>query len=192
MKSWAIDVPGAGRLGVAMTGLILPEGVSVEEALIKAKEVKGVMAIQLFDWRKVMGPLHLLQASALAYKAFREGRMLTKSLSIEVMLYAAGEKQIKEAIARLGVRESRIAALCLAPSEEEARRGLSKAMEVLRASEDEGLIEAGLSKVKDVIEAFKISREEIEAVSRQGEDLAKTLTKCVLSRVAELDVEKED
>lgn len=175
-----------------MTGLALPEGMGIEEALAKVREVEGAMVIQLFDWQRVMGPLHLLQASALAYKAFKEGRMLSKSLSMEVMLYAAGEKQIKEAIAKMGGKENKVVALCLAPSEEGARRGLAAAIEGLGASEDEGLMEARPDKAKEVIEAFEVTGEEIEASSREGEGLVQALIRCVLSRVAELDVRKED
>lgn len=192
MRAWTIDVYNAGRLGAAMTGLVLPRGMSVEEALMRVKEVKDVLAIQFFDWRRIMGPMHLLQASALAYKALKEGRMLSKSLSMEVMLYVAGEKQIKDAIAKLGGRGDKVVALCLAPSEEGAMRGLARAIELLGADEDERLIEAEESKVSEVARAFEISNEEVEASIKEGEDTVQALIKCVLSRVAELDIKKED
>ncbi|MEM4700420.1 MAG: KEOPS complex subunit Cgi121 [Candidatus Nezhaarchaeales archaeon] len=191
MRAWTVDIYNVGKLGVAMTGLHLPKGVSIEEALIKVREVGGVLAVQLFDWRRVVGPVHLLQASVLAYKAFKEGRMLSRSLSMEVMLYAAGERQIKDAIAKLGGREDRVVALCLAPNEEEAVRGLTKAIEVLGASEDEKLVEMEESKVGEVTRAFEISDEEVEASIKEGEGVVQALIKCVLSRVAELDVKKE-
>ena len=147
--------------------------------------------MQLVDWRAVASPLHVLQASALAYKAFKEDRMVSRSLSMELLLYIAGERQIKEAIAKVGAREGRVVAICLADGEKEAVRRLAEAVRRLRATEDDALIELSPVKAEEVARRFNISEEELEASRAEGEGYLEALAKCVANRVAELDVEKE-
>lgn len=191
VRSWTVDLLGSYRIGVAATGLVLPKGLDPLRALEIARRVEGALAIQLLHWRRVMGPLHLLQASLLAYKAFREGRMASRSLSMELLLYAAGEKQIKDAIDKLGVKEERAVIVSIALSEAEARMAVLKALEALGAEEEDGLMDASLDKLAEVGEAFKVGQEEVEASVREGGGLVEAMVKCVLSRVAELDLEKE-
>lgn len=64
------------------------------------------MASQLFDNRYVWGYRHLYSAIWHALNAKKNNRMISKTLSIEVLLYAAGQRQIKKAIALLGVKEN--------------------------------------------------------------------------------------
>jgi len=191
VRSWTVDFLGSHHIGVAAAGLVLPKGLGVGEALEKVKSVEGALAIQLLNWRRVMGHLHLLQASSLAYKAFREGRMVSRSLSIELLLYIAGERQIREAIDKLGAREERVIAVSLALDESKAREAMFKTIEVLGAKEDDKLIDASLEKIEEVKEVFKISQEEVEALDRGKGGEVEAVVKCVLSRVAELDLKKE-
>ncbi|RLF07677.1 MAG: hypothetical protein DRJ69_06920 [Thermoprotei archaeon] len=190
MKAWTIEAPGVGKLGVAIAGLVLPLGLNLEEALAQLR-TQGGLAMQLVDWRAVASPLHVLQASALAYKAFKEDRMVSRSLSMELLLYIAGERQIKEAIAKVGAREGRVVAICLADGEKEAVRRLAEAVRRLRATEDDALIELSPVKAEEVARRFNISEEELEASRAEGEGYLEALAKCVANRVAELDVEKE-
>jgi len=190
LKAWTIEAPGVGKLGVAIAGLVLPLGLNLEEALAQLR-TQGGLAMQLVDWRAVASPLHVLQASALAYKAFKEDRMVSRSLSMELLLYIAGERQIKEAIAKVGAREGRVVAICLADGEKEAVRRLAEAVRRLRATEDDALIELSPVKAEEVARRFNISEEELEASRAEGEGYLEALAKCVANRVAELDVEKE-
>ena len=190
MRSWTVEAFGAGRLGVAIAGILLPEGLSVEEALQRLRSVEA-LALQLIHWRAFASTLHLLQASALAYKAFREGRMASRSLNMELLLYVAGERQIKDALAKVGAREGRAVAICLAGEEGEAVDKLREALAVLGAAEDDGLLEADPSKAEGLKEAFGVGDEELEASRAEGEGWLSALTRCVMSRVAELDVKKE-
>ncbi len=64
------------------------------------------MASQLFDNRYIWGYRHLYSAIWHALNAKKNNRMISKTLSIEVLLYAAGQRQIKKAIALLGVKEN--------------------------------------------------------------------------------------
>ena len=65
-----------------------------------------LLASQLFDNRDIWGYRHLYSAIWHAMKAKKNQRMISKSLSIEILLYVAGQRQIKKAIDLLGVKET--------------------------------------------------------------------------------------
>ncbi|MFW9903140.1 MAG: KEOPS complex subunit Cgi121 [Candidatus Thorarchaeota archaeon] len=66
----------------------------------------SILASQLFDNRYIWGFHHLYSAAWHALKAWRNERMISKALSIEILLYAAAQRQIKRAIALVGVKET--------------------------------------------------------------------------------------
>lgn len=65
-----------------------------------------IHASQLFDNQYIWGFHHLYSAGWHALKACKNERMISKTLSIEVLLYAAAQRQIKKAIALLGVKKT--------------------------------------------------------------------------------------
>src|SRR3972149_2587606 len=60
--------------------------------------------VQPLDPRLVCGRDHLLVAFEHADRAMREGTNVARSLAVEFVLYASGERQINEAIAKMGGR----------------------------------------------------------------------------------------
>jgi KEOPS complex subunit Cgi121 len=65
---------------------------------------KENLVIQAFDATAVYGKDHLISATTHAQRAFEQGRNATNSLALEILLYAAGERQIQKAIKKIGVR----------------------------------------------------------------------------------------
>ncbi|UCG03636.1 MAG: hypothetical protein JSW11_06540 [Candidatus Heimdallarchaeota archaeon] len=65
-----------------------------------------IKASQIFDNLYIWGYRHLYSAVWHAIKAKKNNRMISKTLSIEVLLYAAAQRQIKKAFALLGVKET--------------------------------------------------------------------------------------
>jgi tRNA threonylcarbamoyladenosine modification (KEOPS) complex Cgi121 subunit len=66
----------------------------------------GLIAAQIINNRFVWGRQHLLSAIWHAHNAEKNNRMISKTLSMEILLYTAGQRQIKKAIKLLGVKES--------------------------------------------------------------------------------------
>ncbi len=66
----------------------------------------NLLAIQIFDNRYIWGYRHLYSAIWHAQNALKNNRMIAKTLSMEVLLYTAGQRQIKKAIELLGVKET--------------------------------------------------------------------------------------
>jgi KEOPS complex subunit Cgi121 len=61
--------------------------------------------IQAFDARLIYGMDHLISAVMHAKRAFQQGTNATNSLALEILLYAAGERQIKKAIKKMGIKK---------------------------------------------------------------------------------------
>lgn len=62
------------------------------------------LVVQAFDAEVVFGSDHLISATKHAQRAFRQGMNATNSLPLEILLYAAGERQIHKAIKKIGIK----------------------------------------------------------------------------------------
>lgn len=63
------------------------------------------LVIQAFDARMIYGKDHLISATTHAKRAFQQGTNATNSPALEILLYAAGERQIQKAIKKIGVKK---------------------------------------------------------------------------------------
>jgi len=61
--------------------------------------------VLLADARIVFGKDHVESAVAHALRSQRTGTMATRSLSMEILLYLSGKRQVSEALSTAGVRE---------------------------------------------------------------------------------------
>jgi KEOPS complex subunit Cgi121 len=61
--------------------------------------------IQVMDARVVFGKDHLISAFEHAKRAFYQNTASTHSFEMELLLYAAGERQIKHAISKMGLKK---------------------------------------------------------------------------------------
>ena len=136
------------------------------------------LVVQLFDAGKVIGGEHLLSAVEHAERAFERGSQTAKSLDVEVLLYASGERQIERAIKHLGISDctQAIAGVIIGCGEGE----LPSILDGLQLERDDSVLEPSVDKLI----AFGIDKREIDAV---GQCHAQEL---VLERVALLDVKK--
>lgn len=66
----------------------------------------SLIASQIFDNRYIWGRRHLFSAIWHAYNAEKNDQMISKTLSMEILLYTAGQRQIKKAIQLLGVKNN--------------------------------------------------------------------------------------
>jgi tRNA threonylcarbamoyladenosine modification (KEOPS) complex Cgi121 subunit len=92
LNAWQLEVtPGTAKS--VMQGL-----------LDTAEDAKAEVLI--VDGRFVFGLEHLSTAVFHAHKAIVEGRNSSKSLAMESLLYASGERQLNAAIKKMGVNDS--------------------------------------------------------------------------------------
>jgi len=192
LKLFQLEDPILGKVVVAAAGVRVVSPLRPDDVL-KVVKGKGGIICQIFDYLAVASWRHLLHASILALKALREGRMLARDLGIEILLYVAGERQIREAISKVGIKEDSrgIVILYFARDREEAERLFDEVVKELGGLLDDSLIEISEDKMEELKRRFSICEEELKASVAEGEDELKALIKCVLSRVAEIDIKKE-
>ncbi len=77
----------------------------VQHLLVFSKQEN--LVIQAFDATVIYGKDHLISATTHAQRAFEQGRNATNSLALEILLYAAGERQIQKAIKKIGVKKGK-------------------------------------------------------------------------------------
>lgn len=191
MKLFTIKDLKMGEIAIAAAGLRLCRPLRIEEVL-KTIESKDTIAYQAFDYKAIASWQHLLNACILALKAWVEGRMLAKNLSLEILLYVAGDRRIKEAIDKVGVKESSqgLIILYLVRDGEVGKRLIEEASKKLGGVAEDSLLEVLKDKFEVLKEIFQVGEEELKASIAEGEDELKALVKCILTRTAKLDVDK--
>ena len=149
-----------------------------EKFLNKLKRIskEKSIVIQALDADKLAGEEHLRFAVEKAVNSFKAGRNIANDLAKEIMLYAAGTRQINKAM-RLGVHagENNVALVGIGDDID-----LSEFNDITPKT----VIRYDKSKNNVLIEIFNITEEEIEAV---GDD---KIPELVLERVALVDVIK--
>ncbi len=145
------------------------------EALRAQAEQVG-LEVQAFDADMVFGENHILSALQHAERAFRRGTNLAADRMMEVLVYAAGERQISNALEKMGVKEGKDRIVILAVGEGDVNRLL----EGLGLERDDSLVEGR----RDMLQAFGITDKEAETVPPDR------LFELVLERVALVDLLK--
>jgi len=146
------------------------------------------MSIQLFNARFIYGQDHLHSAFDHATRAISEDRGHTNSLAMEILLYASGEYQIKNALSKLGLSNDakEIAVMVLGEIKDTSEdQMIEDVIEILSSSgtdveRDDKLLIGD----KNTLEEFGITKKELAVVP---EDLWLDL---LLERVAMVDLKK--
>ncbi len=192
MKLFNLTSVKLGSLTLAFTGVRLYEPKDAAFIINKLRS-KGGFIFQALDPLAVASSKHILLGVALALKSYDEDRMIARDLNIEVMLYLAGVRQIKEAIAKVGIKgfSREVVLLCLARGEEEALRLVADTITDLGGVDDETLVDDIEPKAYHLMKTYSISEEEVKSSMTEESSWFEALIRCVLSRVAMVDVLKE-
>ncbi|WP_227353030.1 KEOPS complex subunit Cgi121 [Haladaptatus salinisoli] len=139
-------------------------------------------AVQAFDARYVVGREHLESAVEHANRAFDRGENVARDPAVEILLYAAGRRQINQAL-EMGVSEGERPVVVAVDGGREGddEREAHAAKEVATLLEPGEAL--GQPDRERVFEFFDISERELAATGT-------ALTDLVCERVALLEVEK--
>jgi len=98
--------------------------------------------VQFLDAERIAGPVHLTFAVLNALQAFNQRRNLSKSLEVEVLLYASGQRQIGKAIEMLGLRRdtTTVALLLLGSNAVAINEAEAQAVELVPGKRDDRVI----------------------------------------------------
>ena len=133
--------------------------------------------VQLLDAAAVVNADHLRSAAEHALRSRERGTMRAGALPMEILLYASGRRQIREAMALSGLRDDtrRIAAVIVGPGAASKAPLLLKALRFAPLSEKKAA--GGLSALERLgVSARGAAKEQLEALA--------------LEQVALLDIEK--
>ena len=85
-----------------------PAGVEAAGILERAARFSAGtgLSVQLFDASMIAGAEHLMSAAMHALRALGMKSMRSSSVGMEMMLYASGRRQIKDAIGLVGLKKS--------------------------------------------------------------------------------------
>lgn len=171
--------------------MIVVEGVvTVDDLDTVLSELDAVAAahdvtVQAFDARYVVDRRHLARAVELADRAFDRGENVARERGVELLLYAAGRRQIDDAL-EMGVSEGRLPVAVVvtatgdAPDRETAAAAALRERLDLDTDPTETLDSTADDRVRDF---FDVTAAELDAVDGDLSDL-------IAERVALLDVKK--
>lgn len=114
----------------------------VTRFMARTRNTLKPVTVQFFDAERIAGSTHLTFAVLNALQAFHQRRNLSKSLEVEVLLYASGQRQIGKAIKMLGLRrDTTTAALLLIGSSAKASNDAeAQAVELVPGKRDDRVI----------------------------------------------------
>lgn len=146
-------------------------------AALRAFSSEHHLEVQLFDAEAIVNSDHLRSAAAHALRSRERKTMRSGSLPMEILLYASGRRQIREAMGLMGLSEKtgRIAAVLVGPE------AAARAPELLRALHCAPLSETEAAGGASALPRLGVS---VKGVG-QGQ-----LTDLALEQVALLDIER--
>jgi KEOPS complex subunit Cgi121 len=142
--------------------------------------------IQLFDADVIYGKNHLISAAEHAVRAFARKANTTNSLVMEILLYASGERQLKLAISKMGIKAGKgNVAFVLIDDIKDAKGKISnqltdELLKLVSLKRDDKVLDGN----EDTLRKFGISENEINTVTKaKYGDL-------ILEKVAMVDIIK--
>lgn len=176
-----------GAFGKRVVGVVGGRGSLTDidgclKGLAKVDE-KNQTASQLFNASRIAGKEHLVHAARLALIARSAERNFASSLNVELVCWAAAERQISCAFEKVGLRrgDEHLAVLTLGGSWTQVKRAMADIANELGLKRDDDVLGLTSQKVSEISKVFSISKDELRIAPIQ---------KLVLERVALLALEK--
>jgi len=157
------------------------------EEFLKAnrKETSANVEVQFFDASLIATQKHLYFAVLNALQAFHNQTNISKSLSMETMLYASAQRQIQKAIQRCGIKPetTSMAVAILGEDPTQLKTMLDAITTCMGVEPDETELEMSKLKEHKIIKTFQITEQELKAVMK-GENRQEAVVNLVIEIVA--------
>ena len=166
---------------------------NIEKLLRSAAEKHPTTSVQLVDLDKVPGLRYLTLATVNASKSFHSKQPIAKTLTMEILLYVSGQKQINEALTRVGVtpQTRRVAAIAVGDSSDQVSAASKFLTETLEQGSDDRLLDDWpQARVENVRSGFEIGEKELKAVIRKKEPVTVAIERLAVERSAMLAARK--
>lgn len=165
----------------------------VEHILRAMQEKAPGVSVQLVDLDKVAGSRYLLLATFNALKSFQSKQPIARTLGMELLLYIAANRQIGEALRRVGVNPDtrRVAAVALGKSRDQVLNAATLLSELVNRENLDALVdEWNPERIRNVRSLLDIRDKELKATIRKEEPTPKALERLAIERSALLAIKK--
>jgi len=140
--------------------------------------------VQILDVKGTAGKDHLRFAVLNALKGRAQGKQITESFAVEVLLYASAQRQIKNAIAALGVStdSKSLAVIAIANDRHMLERLESELANIVGGRSDESVLQEGDEAT--VRRIFGITDDQVRALLRRDVTRRNAVAKLVIEKMA--------
>jgi KEOPS complex subunit Cgi121 len=147
---------------------------------------------QFFEARNVASWQHLYFAALNALTAFSNETNISRTLGMEALLYAAGERQIIKATEKMGIKPGtrEIAVLIVGNNRVTVESAVSKILRNVAGQQDDMVLELSGPKNELIMKAFKVDAVEVDTMMRKSDDLETALVDLVIERMALVSCER--
>jgi tRNA threonylcarbamoyladenosine modification (KEOPS) complex Cgi121 subunit len=166
---------------------------SVEHVLQSIQAKYPDVCIQLVDLDRVAGSRYLFLATYNALKSFRSTQPIARSLGMEILLFAAGNRQIGAALKNVGVSPEtrRVAAIAVGKPRAQILESAAALRDIIKKEESDDLLDRwDQNRIKRVRSVFGIEDNEIKALCHKNESSVKVLERLAIERSAMLAIRK--
>ena len=172
-------------------GLVSTERVEFGRLMLMFSKYAPNSTIQIMDGEKVLGYDHVLFAVINAMHAYDEKRMICENLALEILVYASVQRQIKNSVEILGIKEDTRQLVLVAISEVDKELDKLKESIILTQGlrvDDSFLNSWNPEKLDSLKRTFKISDAEVESIRIGSSSNREILEKLVIEKMALLAV----
>ena len=158
-----------------------------EGMLRRLREDNGRVQVQLVKPSRIAGLEHLKFAAHNAIQSFNGKGRRSKSLAVELLLYAACQRQISKAISILGVdgTDTRVVLLGLSDSKEALEQLSGDASSMFGGKSDDRLLDIdSRQKLAELKRCYAVSVREMDGARISGENDADVLKRLIVERSA--------
>jgi len=155
-----------------------------ETVLRQLRRFSNEIETQILDVNGIAGRDHLRFAVLNALKGRTQGRQITESLAVEILLYASAQRQIKNAIAALGVTSNskNVAVIAIANNKHILERFEAELASIVGGKLDESVIDEGDQAV--VRRIFSMTDDQVRALLRRDVTEREAIVKLVIEKMA--------
>lgn len=148
------------------------------------KQPKQNIDIQFFDADLIATQEHLYFAILNALQAFKSKTNLSKSLSMETLLYASAEGQIQKAIEYCGIKPhtKNMAVAIIGEDPKQMQNTIDALTKSVGSEPDSNVLEMTKTKETKIKKVFKITNEELITVENSNQE--KAIVNIVIEQVA--------
>jgi len=181
-------VSDRGVLFIAIEEITNENQLNTEQLLeIVTTLSSNVKALQLFDGSKIVDFNHLLSASQNALNAWHGGYAQSRSLSVEIAVFASGQHQIGRALSIVGVSDDLPSVAVVIVAED--KNGIQSVLDALRndiGQQCEHEFPPSMARLEHIMEIFDIGKSEVNVFGavENPRDFQAALSKCVVSRIS--------